>query len=439
MLFERPGKVGLISIGEPYFDVPSAQSHLDATRAALGHEYALAGPAEVITDPAGFEQALAGLQAARPDALLLQIGTFPDGEHPARLAEALRVPVIVHSLPEPDLAHGVALNSLCGANLASFTLHALEHPYTTVHGDARSPATALLLRAHLDAALALAGLHRLRVGMIGFRAPGFYPCAFDELLLRRVLGVAIDHIGLNEMTAALQMAAPRPAPGHAFPTIEGGTLSGEAVAAMERYYGAFTSLLERSGHQVIAIKDWPELFDVDSPGGFWPALGWAADDGYAIAPEGDVNGAVTMALLGGLAGSPPFFADICAWDDQDSTLALWHYGAPPSLARREEEIRYGSEGREVEFTLRPGPATIARVGLCRGSLRMLAIGVEITQARVRLRRAGARARTLLTPAGAVVRRMLEDGWEHHVCLVHGDVLEQLRAIARLAGMSITEL
>ena len=70
---------------------------------------------------------------------------------------------------------------------------------------------------------------------------------------------------------------------------------------------------------------------------------------------------------------------------------------------------------------------------------MLAIGVEITQARVRLRRAGARARTLLTPAGAVVRRMLEDGWEHHVCLVHGDVLEQLRAIARLAGMSITEL
>jgi L-arabinose isomerase len=102
-------------------------------------------------------------------------------------------------------------------------------------------------------------------------------------------------------------------------------------------------------------------------------------------------------------------------------------------------MRYGQEGREVQFTLRPGDAVIARVGLYRGELRLLAVAVEVTPEPVALRRAGALVRTTATPAGEVVRAMLEGGWEHHVALVHGSVMEQLRTFARLAGIPLLAL
>ena len=39
MNFERAGRVGLISIGVPYFGVTTAQAHLDATRRVLAGHY----------------------------------------------------------------------------------------------------------------------------------------------------------------------------------------------------------------------------------------------------------------------------------------------------------------------------------------------------------------------------------------------------------------
>ena len=131
--------------------------------------------------------------------------------------------------------------------------------------------------------------------------------------------------------------------------------------------------------------------------------------------------------------------DISAWDDAASTLTLWHYGGAESLARDPDEIRYCEWGREVEFTFRPGRATLARLGLHRGELRLLSIAVEMLDERVTLRRAAGLARTLHRPAGQVVRQMIDEGWEHHPCLVYGDVGAELAAIARLAGIPYTAL
>jgi L-fucose isomerase-like protein len=183
---------------------------------------------------------------------------------------------------------------------------------------------------------------------------------------------------------------------------------------------------------------------LNDPGGIWPAMGWLQDEGYLLAPEGDVNAGLTMALLEAITAgkepdSPPFFADISAWDETESALALWHYGGAPSLAARQEEIRYGMEGREVQFTLKPGHATLARVGLQHGAFRILAIGVEVLEKPVRLRRAGGWARTLHTPAKAVVQTMLDEGWEHHTVLVYGDAIPALQAVSRLTGLPVTVL
>jgi L-fucose isomerase-like protein len=439
MTSNRERTMGLLSIGVPYFDVTTANHHLTATRQLLVPHYHLVGPAEMVTDLAALDALIDQFQAAHVGALLLQIGTFPDGEAPARLADRLDVPVVVHALPEPRLDREVALNSLCGANMTAFTLTALDRPYVFCFGDPLDPAAQRDLLAKLNAATALSALRGNRVGLIGFRAPGFYPCAFDELLLRRTLGLAIDHVALSDLARALDRGERRKAPRDRFPLIEGGELPAEAVARMERYFAALTSVVRASGQRVIAIKDWPEFFEAEVEGGLWPALGWLQEDGVVLAPEGDVNAAVTMALQHNLTGSIPTLVDVGAWQDDGSTLLLWHYAGAESLARDPAEIRYDRWGREVEFTFKPGPATLARLGLHRGQLRLLTIAVEMLDQRVTLRRAAGWARTLRTPAGEVVQRMIDDGWEHHPCLVCGDLTVEFAAIARLAGLAHTAL
>lgn len=431
--------IGLLAIGVPWFDTETANRHLGVTRRFLAGRWQVVGPEQPVTDLAALDAAIDSLRCARIDALLLQIATFPDGEAPARLAGAIDAPFSIHSLPEPDPARRISLNSLCGANMTAYTLAALGARYGFVHGDPATAEVQQALRSQLDAASALARLASTHIGLIGFRAPGFYPCAFDELQLRRVLGVGIDHIGLNELSRHLTEGARRPAPRSRFPLIAGGELPDAAVERMEQFYGALTAVVRASGRQIIAIKDWPEFFDAEIAGGFWPALGWIQEDGVVLAPEGDVNAAVTMAIEYFLTASTPTLVDISAWDDAASTLTLWHYGGAESLARDPDEIRYCEWGREVEFTFRPGRATLARLGLHRGELRLLSIAVEMLDERVTLRRAAGLARTLHRPAGQVVRQMIDEGWEHHPCLVYGDVGAELAAIARLAGIPYTAL
>jgi L-fucose isomerase-like protein len=308
-----------------------------------------------------------------------------------------------------------------------------------VLGKPSDPAVMFRLKSHLKAALALAELRRSPIGLIGYRAPGFFPSTFDELLLRRRLGVAIEHIGLNEFTAALETAPRRHAPRDTLPAIEGGVLPQPVVARIERNYAALLSVLGRSGLRVFAMKDWPELFDAETPGGLWPALGWVQAEGYSIAPEGDVSGAVTLSLEESMTGSPAFFTDISVLDEPSSTLTLWHYAAPESLAKSADQVRYGSEGREVQFTLAPGQATLARVGHYRGDLRLLTISVEVLDVPTRLRRAGAVVRTTRTPAGQVIAHMLDHGWDHHVCLAYGDQVEAFRAIGKLTGIPVESI
>lgn len=432
--------VGLVSVGVPWFDLEIAQRNLDQTRAWLEESWQVVGPRQVVVDAQGLSEAIEGfLSHNRPDVLVLQIGTFPEGEAPLAIAEQVRVPIIIHSLPEPDIENRIAINSLCGANLSTFTLTEMGIPHKAIHGSVETPAVREELSAYLRAGLVLAELRRTRLGLIGFRAPGFYPCVFDELLIRRTFGVGIDHIPLSEVTRELQSGSGRNAPVSDFPTVEGGHLPAESVRSIERYYGALSTVLENSGLRLFAIKDWPEIMGLDDPGGIWPGLGWLLDEGYLLAPEGDVNGALTMAVLHGLTGHTPFFADISAWDEADSALALWHYGGAPGLAADQGQIRYGEEGREVQFTLRPGCGTLVRLGYHHGAFRILAIPVEVLARPVNLRRAGAWVKTLANPASQVVQAMLDNGWEHHVIFTHGDALPDLRAVSRFTGIPLTVL
>ena len=435
-MLQEKNQIGLISVGAPWFNNDIANQNLAATREYLAQDWAVRGPDKMITEVAALPDIIQDFRAHPIQALVLQIGTFPDGEMPLSLSENLDVPFIVHSLPEPNPEKSIEVNRLWGANLPADPLPEFEQPYTVGQGAPNDPAFQNQLSTHLKAAVTLNSLKGTRLGLIGFRAPGFYPCVFDEILLRKQFGIGLDHIALSDVTAALETVAQKTAPHDSFPTIEGGTLPPESVEMMERYYAALTTVLERGNQSVFAIKDWPEIMGLDDPGGIWPALGWLLDDGHLLAPEGDVNSAVTILMLKRISGGTPFFTDVSVLDAEQSTFLLWHYGGAPSLAADPAEIRFGEEGREVQFTLKPGPVTLAKIGMHRGAFRILAFSAEVLPEKVTLRRAGAKIRTTNTPADEIMQHILDQGWEHHYCLIHGDVLAELKVFARLAGIPL---
>ena len=251
----------------------------------------------------------------------------------------------------------------------------------------------------------------------------------------------MEHVGIQAVTDRVSDGANRQPPVQRYPVIEGGELSEEAVSWLGRYYGALHGAVTAAGLRTVAVKDWPEMapFDPDIPAGIWPAVSWLQDDGINVAPEGDVNGAVTMEILHRLTGQTPFFTDISAVDEAESSLTLWHYGGAPSLARSAEEIRFSADGRELEFTLKPGPAVLMRLGYSQGKYRLLLIEVEVLDRPLTLRRAAAQVRTVRTPAAEVVTELLSGGWEHHVSLVHGEAAEAVAAFGKLAGLTLTRM
>ncbi len=430
--------VGLISVGLPKFDAASAQDMLAATRAGLAGRFEVVGPSEMVSDSADLERALETLRLA--DVLLLQIGTFPDGNGPARLAEALDLPTVVHTLPEPSLARDVPINSLCGGVMTTFTMSAIHRPFTFVHADPNTDGGIEAVARQLRAAGTLASLSGQRVGLLGHRAEGFFPATFDELLLLETFGTRVSFQDLHGVARRLADGVRSSAPHDAYPAIEGGELDADVVRGMETYYGALSGAIEEGGYDLVAVRDWPEIgeFEPGVPGGVWPALSWLQDDGIDVGPEGDVNGAVTVRVAHALSGRQPFFADICAFDEERSTFTLWHYGGATELARDPGEIRFGADGRELEYTLRPGRGRLLRIGLRDGRLRMLSVAVEMLDERVTLRRGAGLARTD-TPVSEVLGEMIDDGWEHHVILAYGDLREEVRSFAKLAGIDLTEM
>lgn len=434
-------KLGLVSVGVPWFDVALAEKFLGATRAVLAERFDVVGPGAVITSETELRDALATMRAADVQAAVFQLGTFPDGSTPAQTAETLGVPIVLSGFPEPLDGGRVPNNSLCGLNMATYTLTELGYSHSYVFCDPGTEAGARQLLSNASAAVALRELRGSVVGLLGYRAPGFYPATFDELLLRRTFGVRVEHVGIQEVTHRVKGGSFRQPPATSFPTIEGGELGSDAVEWLGRYYGALHEAVSNHDIRAWAIKDWPEMapFDPEIPAGIWPALSWLQDDGYNVAPEGDVNGAITMELLARLSGNQPFFADISGVNAERSTLELWHYGGGTKLARSANEIRFSADGRELEFSLKPGRGVLVRLGYSRGAYRLLLIEVEVLDERVTLRRAGGRVVTTRTNAATVVDALLDGGWEHHVSFVHGELTEDVRAFAKLAGLELTWL
>lgn len=176
------------------------------------------------------------------------------------------------------------------------------------------------------------------------------------------------------------------------------------------------------------------------------AMSMLGEAGIPAACESDVTGAVSMLAAGLAAGSPPALMD---WnnnidDEEDACVCLHCSNFPKSFfAGGEMEIEcldvLGSTlGKANCFgackgQTAAGPMTYVRFTTddCKGRLKMYVGEGEFSSAKVPTK--GGLANCHVPNLQSLLRYICENGFEHHVCFVHGHVADILQEAAKYIG------
>lgn len=445
----RP-RVALAAFGRATFDLEQARSVLARSRSALqALPLQLSAASELLTDPLAASAFARAAEEAGTDLLVCQFTTFVDARFVAAVAEATDLPLLLWSLRETGPVGGrLALNSLTGANLAARQLRGQGRFFRFALGDPEEAAVGSRVLQLGRAAALRRALGGLRVLVLGRAPDGFF---FSEPSPDGLasLGASLTHLDLDRLFAAaleLPPAAFAPVLQAVRGVVAGlDRLPAEQVERFARLQTVVEREVAERGASAVAVRCWPEFF-TDFGAAACSFVSALCERGVAASCEADVLGALTMTALNRLAGSPPYLGDLAATDPQRNAAVFWHCGAGAfSLASPRTGAVAGVQpnrqiGFSLEFALRPGRVTIARIGEDAGQLRLLLGGGEILDAPQRFQ--GTAATVRLDGEGPVeerVRRLLEGGWEPHYALVHGDVRQELRDLADLHGMPLEEV
>ncbi len=372
------------------------------------------------------------------DAVIMHFVTFPVGAIIPAVAQRLTGPFLLVSNPEkPGAGKVLEQNSFCGANMAAHGLNRLRKPYSfTLTPPAE---TAAALAKPLAAVQAIRALSRLRIGCVGGRVPGFYTSNFDELQLRRDLGVAVEVMDLleavktAEQLPANELKAAAAVVKRSSCKVNG--LSPDDLDRAARLYGAFRKLAAKYRLDSFAVRCWPECSDFF---GIAPCavLGMLSATGLTTSCEGDVTGAVTMKLLEFLAGGgTAFFVDLISTEAAGNTGVVWHCGAAPSSLCRdfdETQLRLhmrvdggDKKGITNDFSLKAGRITLAKLDTdVDGRMRMLIAPGEAVDTEPFLR---GNPLTIRFDGSVteLVATVMKRGFEHHYAVIHADVKDAL--------------
>ena len=435
-------KVGYACLARLSFDAQYAQSLFEESKkclAAMDIELVHVEGLTVTEDDA--RAVTAKFIAEGVDVALIQYATFSLGTLMPMFAQQLNMPLVLWGVPEPSLGGGrLRSNSLCGINMNAHTLMRLKRTYDYVF--CRPTEVAEHLAPVFSAVHCVRRLLDARLGLVGYRVPGFYTSTCDELELRRRVGVEVHHVTLEEVFAearAIDAASRQQEVEAARAQVGNVDVRAEELDKAAALYLAFKRVAERHHLDALAVKCWPEFPDHYGIAAC-ATLSRLNNDGLLTSCEGDVYGAVTMLMEHYLTGQTPMFADFVAIDEEQNTGIAWHCGAAPvCLAADDAQVQISKhpsvdggfkKGVTMDFPVKDeGPVTMARLSVGPEGLRMfLAGGQAVKMGRILCGNPlGIRFHI---PVRRLLETIMEQGLEHHYVLVHADIRNKLLRVAK---------
>ncbi|TVQ40091.1 MAG: sugar isomerase [Spirochaetaceae bacterium] len=374
--------------------------------------------------------------------------TMGDGRLAPTIAARWNSPVVLWATPENPEGAMISSCSLVGShNWASIMIRSGLRP-AVVYGDPQQPVTAAAVETAIRSAFAAACLQRSRLGVVGGAAPGFLAMEVDPFQLRGGLGVQHQSISLAEFGAALGEIPEADVKADLAVALDLKLPLQDVVESdlvlQSRFYLVLKQFFCAQGFDALALRCWPEI---PNDFGQWPYLAMTrlADEGYAIAMEGDAYGALGSYLAEQLGMGRCYISDWLAHDC--NSVTLWHAGnlpfslsppvgtpGGPVVARHFNVPRPAV----IESTLQPGmPVTLFRIWHGADGLQLVAMEGTSIEPR----------RTLMGTNGLVMferrdieaefLRLVRAGMPHHVSLCKGHHAARLAQAADLLGIRVT--
>jgi L-fucose isomerase-like protein len=328
-------------------------------------------PDGIATSPEQVPAITSYLMAEKADAVFLLHTDFGSEEVAAKVGREMGLPVLLwgprDDAPSPE---GVRLrDTQCGLFASSKVLSAFNVGFTYIENC--HPTDAAFINGFNGFCRAVAvvkAFKGMRILKIGDRPGSFLSVMCNEAELLGKFGIEVVPLSAGRLVSGVSKLK----------NTGGADIDGQIISMKNRMdISAFgdeklktlaamivfvKSEMDRGNFAAASIECWSSFGDLF---GILPCqlIGELTAAGYPVACEGDINGAVTSALLhaADFNGTPSFFADLTVrHPDNDNAELLWHCGPfPHALAGDTEDPSIDGGGRG-QWGLKPGELTIAR-------------------------------------------------------------------------------
>ncbi|MDE0768832.1 MAG: L-fucose/L-arabinose isomerase family protein [Opitutaceae bacterium] len=440
-------KLGLLFLGRkrPGFDMEwGAGIEIKVREAVNQSNFEVFEPSKKAVDEVSLKEVVAECEDAGVEALVLLQTTMADGRMAPTLAQIWPYPPIFWATPEKPEGNMISSCSLVGAHLWASSFRQMGRSSDVVYGDPEDSETLEKLDTSVRSVAVVRKLRHTRVGVIGGQAPGFANMATDPFAMHQLLGVQLQTYSLIEFENVLKDLSEDAVSTDVETVKEMGLEFKDASEAdlpmASRLYLAMRHFFDEENLDALGVRCWPEM---PNTFGQWPYLGIArlADEGRAIACEGDADGAIG-ALIGETFGMGRCY--LSDWLEHDEeTITLWHVGAmPPSLSPPAGESGAPKIAKHfnvkkptvLESELKVGiPLTLFRLWRCDGEYRLTACDAESVKARP-LMCSNGRARLLNRKPNDWFEDMCRAGMPHHLNIFQGNHAAKLKRFAAIAGI-----
>jgi L-fucose isomerase-like protein len=438
----------LLPIARTTFDLTLAEEMTQAVRARLqAAGFQLQGPESLLTDLESIEQSCPSwTQGNNPVVVILQT-TFADSTLINRIADELPVPLLLWGFPEAPTGARLRLNSFCGINLAAHSLKLRNHPYSYLYSMPDDPEVPGKISAFYSTARAYSRLREARLGILGEHPPGMDSCHLDATTLEEKLGIEVKTLELAPLFKQSRQID-NPEVVTAYEQI-GAKLENldefdrEKVMGTLGVYRSLEQLATEYQLDGLAVRCWPEFF-TELGCAACGALSLLSDNNLPCSCEADANGTLTQMLLSWLSDEPSFGTDMVYFDCQADTCVLWHCGlAPLSMADPAVKPQAALHSNRkvplvMDFPLKPGRVTLARLSRASGSLVLVLAGGEMLSA-TRSFSGTSGVLRFDRQAAEVLDAIMHYGLEHHLSLTYGDYQAALETIAQWLNIPVLHL
>lgn len=432
-------KLGVIALARKTFDWQEAQKIYTKTVGDLEtlENVDIIAEENLVIEVEDARRAAEKISAEHVDGLIVISATFHLGHLALTIQKYFEnTPLLLWAFDELPYDGGkIRLNSVCGLNLNASNLYKAGVDGYVAHVGNAVP------EDFVDAVRMTAALKSAHVAMIGYHAHGFFNLGVEALAPYRNFGVLIDHFELSDFfgrKASEERILARKE--SILKTFDASGITEKQVDLLANLVESAKSFLDENGINCAAVRCWPEMA---ASYGISPcaAMSVLADEGYILACEGDIEGALSMLCFKAVGTDTPFLADLSQVDLKEDFALMWHDGvAAPSLcdgncAACLDTYFAGGKGVTADFTLKPGRITIARIDTARGKTRLLtALG---TAESVRKEIKGTYSKVRFDEGtSALLEKVIYTGVAHHVAYAYGEHEKTLKTFAKINGLEV---